>query len=249
MFVSTGGMDFDKKKPSILLMHGSGLTHIVWSLHEQFYATQGYNVLSVDLPGHGNSEGPSLKSIEEISDWIKSLMNALDINKLIIIGHSQGSLVGIDFAARYPNLINGLVLVAGSYKMPVNQDLINYAEAGDEKAVLLMMKWGYEGSKAFIGGNPVKKIINSSREIREVLAVDLNACNNYKGGKESLEKINCSTLCIFGDLDKMVPLEVGNKMSSMIKNAEKKIINNCGHMIIFEKAFEMRQIVKEFLNK
>ena len=249
MFVSTGGMDFEEDKPSILLMHGSGLTHIVWSLHEQFYANQGYNVLSVDLPGHGNSEGPSLKSIEEISDWIKSLMNVLDIKKLIIIGHSQGSLVGIDFAARYPNLINSLVLVAGSYKMPVNQDLINYAEAGDEKAVLLMMKWGYEGSKAFIGGNPVKKIINSSREIREVLAVDLNACNNYKDGKESLGKINCSTLCIFGDLDKMVPLEVGNKMSLMIKGAEKKVINNCGHMIIFEKAFEMRQIVKEFLNK
>ena len=242
-------MEFDKEKPTILLMHGSGLTHIVWSLHEQFYATQGYNVLSVDLPGHGNSEGPSLKSIEEISDWIKSLMNVFDIKKLIIIGHSQGSLVGIDFAARYPDLINSLVLVAGSYKMPVNQDLINYAEAGDEKAVLLMMKWGYEGSKAFIGGNPVKKIINSSREIREVLAVDLNACNNYKSGKESLEKINCSTLCIFGNLDKMVPLEVGSKMSSMIKNAEKKIIKNCGHMIIFEKAFEMRQIVKEFLIK
>ena len=230
-------------------MHGSGLTHIVWSLHEQFYASQGFNVLSVDLPGHGNSEGPSLKSIEEISDWVKSLMNVLDIKKLIIIGHSQGCLVGIDFAARYPNLINCLVLVAGSYKMPVNQDLIDYAEEGDEKAVLLMMKWGYEGSKAFIGGNPVKKIINSSREIREVLAVDLNACKNYKSGKESLEKINCQTLCIFGDLDKMVPLEVGNKMASMIKNSEKKVINNCGHMIIFEKAFEMRKIVKEFLTK
>jgi len=249
VFVSTGGMDFDEEKSSILLMHGSGLTHIVWSLHEQFYASQGFNILSVDLPGHGNSEGPSLKSIEEISDWVKSLMNVLDIKKIIIIGHSQGCLVGIDFASRYPNLINDLVLVAGSYKMPVNQDLIDYAEAGDEKAILLMMKWGYEGSKAFIGGNPVKKIINSSREIREVLAVDLNACKNYKSGKESLEKINCPTLCIFGDLDKMVPLEVGNKMASMIKNSEKKIINNCGHMIIFEKAFEMRKIVKEFLTK
>ena len=249
MFVSTGGMDFNEEKSSILLMHGSGLTHIVWSLHEQFYASQGFNILSVDLPGHGNSEGPSLKSIEEISDWVKSLMNVLDIKKIIIIGHSQGCLVGIDFASRYSNLINDLVLVAGSYKMPVNQDLIDYAEAGDEKVILLMMKWGYEGSKAFIGGNPVKKIINSSREIREVLAVDLNACNNYKSGKESLEKINCPTLCIFGDLDKMVPLEVGNKMASMIKNSEKKIINNCGHMIIFEKAFEMRKIVKEFLTK
>ena len=230
-------------------MHGSGLTHIVWSLHEQFYASQGFNVLSVDLPGHGNSEGPSLESIEKISNWVKSLINVLGIKKIIIIGHSQGSLIGIDFASRYPDLISSLVLVAGTYKMPVNQDLIDYAEAGDEKAVLLMMKWGYEGSKAFIGGNPVKKIINSSRDIREILAVDLNACNNYKDGKESLKKINCPTLCIFGDLDKMVPLEVGNKMASMIKNSEKKIINNCGHMIIFEKAFEMRQIVKELLTK
>ena len=249
MFVSTGGMDFDKKKPSILLMHGSGLSHIVWSLHEQFYVSQGFNVLSVDIPGHGNSEGPSLKSIEEISDWIRSLMRTLDILKITIIGHSQGSLVGIDFASRYPDLISKLVLVAGSYKMPVNQDLIDLAEAGDEKAILLMMKWGYEGSKAFIGGNPVKKIIKSSRDIIEVLAVDLNACNNYKNGEQSLEKINCSTLCIFGDLDKMVPVKAGTKMSERIKNSEAKIISNCGHMIIFEKAFEMRQIVKDFLTK
>ena len=230
-------------------MHGSGLSHIVWSLHEQFYISQGFNVLSIDLPGHGNSDGPSLKSIEDISNWVKKLMEKVKVSKISLVGHSQGCLVGIDFASRYPDLIDKLVLVAGSYKMPVNQDLIDLAEAGDEKALLLMMKWGYEGSKAFIGGNPVKKIINSTREIREILAVDLNACNNYKDGKESLEKINCPTLCIFGDLDKMVPLEVGNKMATMIKNSEKKIINNCGHMIIFEKAFEMRKIVKEFLSK
>ncbi len=247
VFVSTGGMEIDDKKPSILLLHGSGLSHIVWSLHEQFYALQGFNVLSVDLPGHGESDGPALKTIQKISDWIKDLMISAKIEKIIFAGHSQGCLVGIDFAARYPESINKLILVAGSYKLPVNQDLIDLAEAGDEKAIILMMKWGYEGSKAFIGGNPVKKIINSSREIREILAVDLNACNNYKNGKESLEKIACPTLCIFGDLDKMVPLEVGNKMASMIKNVEKKIINNCGHMIIFEKAFEMRKMVKEFI--
>ena len=51
-------------KPVIVFMHGSGLTHIVWSLHEQFLTTAGYSVLSVDLPGHGNSEGPAIKSIE-----------------------------------------------------------------------------------------------------------------------------------------------------------------------------------------
>ena len=142
VFVSTGGFDFDKNKPSIMLMHGSGLTHIVWSLHEQFYASQGYNVLSVDLPGHGNSEGPSLKSIEDISHWVKNVMESLKIKKILIVGHSQGCLVGIDFASKYTDLISGLVLVAGSYKMPVNQSLIDLAEAGDDKAILLMMKWG-----------------------------------------------------------------------------------------------------------
>ena len=249
MFISTGGTDTDENKPSILLMHGSGLSHIVWSLHEQFYVAQGFNVLSVDLPGHGNSDGPSLKSIEGISDWVKELMKKLNIHKINFIGHSQGCLVGVDFASRYPGLINKLVLVGGSHKLPVNQDLLDLAEAGDEKALLLMMKWGYEGSKAFIGGNPLKKIINSTREIREILYVDLNACNNYKSGKESIEKIQCSTLCIFGDLDKMVPLEVGNKMAEKIKNSEVKIMSDCGHMIIFEKAFEMRKSVIEFLKK
>ena len=237
-------MDIDPKKPSILLMHGSGLTHIVWSLHEQFYSANGFNVLSIDLPGHGDSEGPSLKSIEEMSDWVKKLM--LDEYKISFIGHSQGALIGIDL--RPPELIGKLVLVAGSNKMPVNKDLIDLADLG-MKAVLLMMKWGYEGSKAFIGGNPVKKIVNSARAIREVLAVDLNACNNYKDGENAIKKINCSTLCIFGDLDKMVPIKVGIKMSEQIKNCELKIISNCGHMILFEKAFEMRKLVKEFIQK
>ena len=65
--------------------------------------------------------------------------------------------------------------------------------------------------------------------------------------KESLDKIECPTLCIFGDLDKMVPLKVGNKMAEIIKNSQVKVIQNCGHMIIYEKAFEMRKLVKEFL--
>ena len=93
------------------------------------------------------------------------------------------------------------------------------------------------------------KIVNSSRAIREVLAVDLNACNNYKDGENAIKKINCSTLCIFGDLDKMVPVKVGVKMSEQIKKCQTKIISNCGHMILFEKAFEMRKLVKEFIQK
>ena len=133
--------------------------------------------------------------------------------------------------------------------MPVNQDLIDLAEDGDNQAVKLMMKWSYKNAKKFIGGNPVQKIINSPRDIREILAIDLIACNNYKNGSEALKSINCPTLFIFGELDKMVNLEKGKQFAELIPNSETNIIKDCGHMIMFEKAFEMREKISEFLKK
>ena len=84
--------------------------------------------------------------------------------------------------------------------MPVHPDLIDLAKNGDNDAVKLMMKWGYEGSKKFIGGNPVEKIIQSPRDIREILAVDLIACNNYTNGSNAARLIDCPSLLIFGSV-------------------------------------------------
>ena len=241
-------MDIEKSKPTILLMHGSGLTHIVWSLHEHFYASKGFNVLSVDLPGHGNSDGPCLDSIEKIADWLEKVFNKLNLDNLILVGHSQGCLEILEYANKYKDRINKLVFVGGSNKMPVHPDLIELSQNGDSDAVKLMMKWGYEGSKKFIGGNPVEKIIQSPRDISEILAVDLNACNNYSNGTEAAKTINFPSLLIFGDLDKMVNLETAKKFSGLIKNSTTHVIKGCGHMIMIEKAFEMREKILEFLN-
>jgi len=249
VFASDAGQGIDKNKATIVLLHGSGLTHIVWSLIEQYLSNQNYNVLAIDLPGHGNSEGECLKSIEEISDWLEKVLKELHISEIIIIGHSQGSLEALEYYSKYPKKVKSLIFVGGSYRMPVNQDLIDLAEAGDDQAVKLMMKWGYENSKKFIGGNPVEKIINSAKDIREILAIDLIACNNYKNGSEALKTINCPTLLFFGELDKMVNLEKGKKFAELIPNSKTHVIKNCGHMIMFEKAFEMREKIAEFLKK
>jgi pimeloyl-ACP methyl ester carboxylesterase len=248
-FASDAGQGIDKNKETVVLLHGSGLSHIVWSLTEQYLSNQNYNILSIDLPGHGNSEGKSLKSIEEISDWLEEVFNKLNISNLTIIGHSQGCLEALEYYSKYSKRVKSLVFIGGSYRMPVNQDLIDLAEDGDYQAVKLMMKWSYEDSKKFIGGNPVEKIINSPRDIREILAIDLVACNNYKNGSEALKSINCPTLFIFGELDKMVNLEKGKKFAELIPNSKIHIIKNCGHMIMFEKAFEMREKISEFLKK
>ena len=133
--------------------------------------------------------------------------------------------------------------------MPVNKDLIDLASNGDSDAVKLMMKWGYEGSKRFIGGNPIERIIQSPRDISEILAVDLIACNNYANGSKAVQSISCPIMLVFGELDKMVNLEAGKKFANLVKNSTTHIIPRCGHMIMIEKAFEMREKVLEFLKK
>jgi len=247
-FASDTGQGVESSKDTIVFLHGSGLSHIVWSLTEQFFSNKNFNVLSIDLPGHGNSDGPCLDSIEKIADWLEKIFSKLNLDNLILVGHSQGCLEILEYASKYKDRLNKLVFIGGSNKMPVHQDLIELAQNGDSDAVKLMMKWGYEGSKKFIGGNPVEKIIQSPRDISEILAVDLNACNNYSNGTEAAKTINFPSLLIFGELDKMVNLETGKKFGGLIKNSTTHVIKGCGHMIMIEKAFEMREKILEFLN-
>ena len=246
---SDSGQGIDINKDTIVFLHGSGLSHIVWSLAEQFFSSKNYNVLSIDLPGHGNSDGPCLDSVEKIADWMEKVFDKLKLKNLILVGHSQGCLEILEYSSRYKERLKKLVFVGGSNKMPVHPDLIELAQSGHSDAVKLMMKWGYEGSKKFIGGNPVEKIIQSPRDISEILAVDLNACNNYSNGSEAAKVINLPSMLIFGELDKMVNLEAGKKFSNLIKNSTTHVLKGCGHMIMIEKAFEMREKILEFLNK
>ena len=246
---SDSGQGIDTNKDTIVFLHGSGLSHIVWSLAEQFFSSKNYNVLSIDLPGHGISDGPCLDSVEKIADWMEKVFDKLKLKNLILVGHSQGCLEILEYSSRYKERLKKLVFVGGSNKMPVHPDLIELAQSGHSDAVKLMMKWGYEGSKKFIGGNPVEKIIQSPRDISEILAVDLNACNNYSNGSEAAKVIDLPSMLIFGELDKMVNLEAGKKFSNLIKNSTTHVIKGCGHMIMIEKAFEMREKILEFLNK
>ncbi len=246
---SDAGQGIDNSKDTIVFLHGSGLSHIVWSLTEQFFSNKNFNVLSIDLPGHGNSEGPCLDSIEKITDWLEKVFEKLNLKNLILVGHSQGCLEAIEYSFKYKKRLKKMVLISGSYRMPVNKDLIDLASNGDSDAVKLMMKWGYEGSKKFIGGNPIERIIQSPRDISEILAVDLIACNNYANGSKAAQSISCPIMLVFGELDKMVNLEAGKKFANLVKNSTTHIIPGCGHMIMIEKAFEMREKVLEFLKK
>ena len=94
--IRTGGYQFNNDNPYFLLLHGAGMDASVWQMQTRYLANRGVNVLAIDLPGHGLSEGKSLSSISEMSEWTIQLINKLDIDSISIAGHSMGSLLAID---------------------------------------------------------------------------------------------------------------------------------------------------------
>ena len=141
VFASTGGRPFDEKKPLIVFIHGSGLSHITWVLQTRYFAFHGYSVLAIDLPGHGYSEGPAIESIEEQGKWIADVIDSVKIKEASLVGHSQGCLIALECASQFPDKIKSIGLMGGAGAIPMNPELLDLAEKGDPKAVDLMMDW------------------------------------------------------------------------------------------------------------
>jgi len=256
VFASTGGQSFDTNKPVIIFVHGSGLSHITWVLQTRYFAFHGYSVLAIDLPGHGYSEGPALKSMEEMGDWIADVIDTSNIQEASLVGHSQGCLVTMETASRYPEKVKSLSLMGGAGSIPMNPELLKLAENGDPKAVDLMMDWAH-GPAGHFGGHTVPGLhhINIGRTIvlnssvKDALGVDFRACDNYKAGFEAAAKIKCPTINILGEYDRMTPVKEGKKLANSILGSEVVIIPKCGHMILLEEAGQALAILKKFIRK
>ena len=88
--------------PAVVFLHGAGFDHSAWALHTRWFAHHGFGVLAPDLPGHGRSQGPALRAIAEMADWTVALLDAAGAAKAHLIGHSMGSLIALETAARHP---------------------------------------------------------------------------------------------------------------------------------------------------
>src|SRR6202521_2892892 len=134
-FVATGGRKFDLSQPAIVLLHGAGFDHTTWALHSRWFAHHGFGVLAPDLPGHGRSAGALLPTIAEMADWTVALLDAAGASKAKLVGHSMGSLIALETAARHPDKVLALSLIGTAATMTVGPDLLKAAEANDPDAI------------------------------------------------------------------------------------------------------------------
>ena len=118
-YAYSGGKTFDPKLRSVIFVHGAQCDHSVWILQSRYLAHHGYGVLAVDLPGHGRSAGPPLSSVGELAEWVSAVQDAAGVHEAAIVGHSMGSLIALEAAARAPECVSRLVMVGTAYPMKV----------------------------------------------------------------------------------------------------------------------------------
>lgn len=245
VFAATGGREFDKSLPAVVLIHGAGFDHSAWALHSRWFAHHGFAVLVPDLPGHGRSHGPALKTIAEMADWTAALLHAAGAAKAHLIGHSMGSLIALETAARHPASVSALSLIGTAATMTVGPDLLKAAEANEQDAIDMVSIWGL-GSSAEIGGSraPGMWMHGGAQRVLQhcapgVLFADLTACNAYADALAAAAKVTVPTTLILGEKDMMTPAKAGKALAAAIPHARTVVLSGAGHMIMAERPDEL----------
>ena len=244
-FVATGGRAFDPALPTIVLLHGAGFDHSTWALHSRWFAHHGYGVLAPDLPGHGRSSGKPLPDIAGMADWTAALIEAAGAAKAWLVGHSMGSLIALETAARHPAKVSALSLIGTAATMTVGPDLLKAAEANDHDAIDMVSIWGL-GYQAELGGSlaPGLWMHGGAERVLEqcrpgVLFNDLAACNAYQNALAAAVGIAVPATLILGERDMMTPAKAGMALAAALPNARTIVLPGAGHMMMVERPDEL----------
>jgi len=239
-FVYTAAHDVDPRKKSIVFVHGAGLDHSWWGLQSRYFGYHGWNVLAVDLPGHGRSAGAPLTSVEGIADWTMRLLDVSAIDTAAVVGHSMGSLVALECAARHPDRVERIALLGAAFPMNVSDAFLEAARNNDQAAYDMETIWGHAPQVPF-GGNPNPgmwmygdMLARLSRLAPGTLYTDLLACKTYASGSESAARVACPSLLIMGGRDMMTPPKAAGSLAAGISGVKTVTLPRSGHSLMAE---------------
>ena len=257
----TAGKAFDAAKPTVVLIHGVLNDHSVWALQSRYLANHGWNVLAVDLPGHCKSEGDAPASVEGASEFITNLLDAADIDKAALIGHSWGSLIALEAASKLGDRVTHVVLVGTAFPMKVSAALLD-ASLNDPMAALKMINvfsrstlaappsalgpgtWVY-GTSMALG----RRVLASNTKVN-VFHRGFKACDDYSNGETAISQVACPILFLLGAYDQMTQAKSAQLLIQKAKRSSKnmRVVNLAvGHHQMTEAPDETLMAIREFL--
>jgi pimeloyl-ACP methyl ester carboxylesterase len=210
-------------------------------------------VLAVDLPGHGRSAGPPLASIEAMADWTVALLDAAAVGKAALVGHSMGSLVALDCAARFPERVNAIALLGAAFPMRVAPELLDAAKRDEPAAQAMINVWSHAAHAQYPGNpGPGTWVIGANLRLMQrakpgVLYADFAACDRYAAGAERAARVRCPAMLVLGRDDRMTPERSGRALAESIPGAKLVQVRGSGHNLMAEKSDEVLDALAGFL--
>jgi pimeloyl-ACP methyl ester carboxylesterase len=252
-YAYTANRAFDPNLPTVAFLHGAANDHSVWALQSRYFAYHGWNALALDLPGHGKSEGPPIASVPDAAGWVARALDAAGAAKAALVGHSMGSLVALETAARHPGRVSHVALVGTAVPMPVSEPLLAASKANDPLAYDMINVFSHS-APAQIGGNrvPGMWMLGNSMRLMErsapgALFADFSACNDYAGGLEAAAGVQCPVLLVLGKRDLMTPMKAAQALMSVLPKARVVALEGAGHALMAEKPDEVLDALVGFL--
>ena len=238
-YAYTGGKPFDAALPCVVFIHGALHDHSVWTLLARWCAHHGYGVLAMDLPGHGRSAGPAPGDVEALADWVLEAMAAAGVKQpgqATLVGHSMGSLIALEAAARAPELVGRLVMVATAYPMKVSQALLDTARDTPLKAIdmvnafsisTLAAKPSFPGPGMWLHGSNralMRRVLAGPNVARDATGgmvnlfhADFSVCDRYANGLVAAAQVRCPVTMILGTQDQMTSPRNTREIAAALK--------------------------------
>ena len=209
----------------------------------------GYKVIQFDFPGFGNSEEPSVPwAVDDYADFFVELMQALNIKKATLLGHSYGGRVIIKLTARkeLPFEIDRIVLVDSAGVLPVKTPkqearIRRYKRLKKFYANPVIYKLFHKPIDKWKAKQGSEDYRNASPIMKQCLVKAVN-----EDLTELLPLIRQEVLLVWGALDTATPLLDGKLMEAKIPNAGLAVINNAGHFCFLEQRAIFDRIMKSY---
>lgn len=261
LYAYTGGKVFDATRPTVVFIHGVLNDHSVWILQSRYLAHHGFNVLALDLPGHCRSGGEAPASVEEAADVIAELLDAVGVQRAALVGHSWGSLIALEAAARLQERVTHLVLVGTAFPMKVSPALLEASLQAPEKALRMINvfsratlaappsalgpgTWVYGASMA-LG----RRVLASNRTVN-VFHRGFVACDAYANGLQAMAQVRCPVLFVIGRADQMTPPRAAQSLidAAQAAGVSHRVVRvPMGHHQMTEAPEETLQALRDFL--
>jgi len=263
LYAYTGGKAFDPALPTIVFLHGGEQDHSVWILQSRYMAHHGYGVLALDLPGHMRSAGPALATIESMAEHIAVALKACGIERLILVGHSMGSLIALELGTALRDKTHGIVLIATAFPMRVSDALLDATKNSPPRAMDMINVWSHSASiRAFdrkpsspgpgfsnVWGNLRLMQRVAQRNGSDVLRADFAACNAYQRGAQAVAELTCPALFILAASDSMTPAHAAQPLIDACKDATVLTLPSTGHSLMAEDPDGVREALRRFATR